>query len=519
MYAIEYKVSLLSPVLISVFNDENITHTMAHLPGSSILGAFASEYIRKKSLTDAHKDETFFSWFLGGEVIFSDAHLLMEHDGQTRQGIPIPLCMQREKGEDRIINRLKIEDPEKKTVDIPGYGWLGNETVLIQEPKRRIHFHHARADRLAGHSNDGLIFNYEALEPGQAFGGTICGSRENLDRFSGFFGPELSARMGRSRQTEYGAVRIELSPLREINFDEEIFERDGVEINEVIISLLAPCILENEYGYSHPSEKYFQLYLAAALGINIDDFKITKCFIKTVKVETYLSVWGMKRPAVTALATGSTFRLEFTVLSDITSRRLAELAWTGLGERRHEGFGRLGLNLATQERYRKENVSKAFSDGSMPPGPMPEAFRTILSSVLVNELRRKVTRRAMDRAEMFRLRPTNSLLGKLGLMVSSVRLGEVGRLFDKLKKPAKSQLEQCNDRKTTLWQFIMDSDAGDFEQITDNLLLDWAGLVEKVSFRTDTKLKEEFFQLFWQVFFHEMRSLNKAGNGEEEAHG
>lgn len=422
MYAMEYKVSLLSPVLLSVFTDENITQTMNHIPASSILGAFAAEYIRKNSLSAAHQDETFFNWFLSGRVIFSDAHLLLEKDGQIRRGIPIPLFIQSIQGEDRIINRLKIEDPKEKTKNIPGYGWFGEKTVLVREPKRRIHFHHARTDRLAGHSDDGLIFNYEALEAGQEFGGTICGSREDLEQFRGYFGPELSTRLGRSRKTEYGEVQIELFPVREVEYEEEIFERDGVEINEVIVSLRSPCILENEYGYPDPSEKRFQMYLAEALGTK--DFMITNCFAKTVKVETYLSVWGMKRPAVSALATGSTFRLEFAVLSDPIRRRLAELAWTGLGERKHEGFGRLGFNLGPQERYWKEEISKVFTDGVMPAGPMPETFRTIVSSVLRNELRQKVTSRAINDAEAFRSRPANSLLGKLGLMVSSARRGD-----------------------------------------------------------------------------------------------
>ncbi|MGE5558338.1 MAG: hypothetical protein ACM3WV_06955 [Bacillota bacterium] len=519
MYTIEYKVSLLAPVLISVFTDENITHTKTCLPGSAILGAFASEYIRKKSLADAHLDETFYTWFLGGGIIFSDAHLQIEYGGQTRQGVPIPLCIQEVKGEDKIINRLRIKDPGKKTQKIPGYGWFSDEAVYLQEPKRRIHFHHARADRLAGHSNDGLLFNYEALEPRQTFAGTIYGSQEDLERFRGFFGSDINVRLGRSRKTEYGAVRIELFPIRKIDYNEEIFERDGLEINEVIISLLSPCILENEFGFSDPSEKRFQAYLAEALGINVSDFKITDCFAKTVKVETYLSVWGMKRPAVTALATGSTFRLEFQVFSNAIRRRLAELAWTGLGDRRHEGFGRLGINIATQEKYRKERTSRLFNDNIMPAGPVPEAFRTIMTSVLVSELRREVIRRAMNYASTFIRRPTNSLLGKLGLMTSSTRLGEAGRLLEQLKKPARSQLEQCNDNKTTLWQFIIDFDLGCFEKIIENWLDKWAGLAEKVNFKVDTNLREELFHLFWRVFFHEMRSLNKTGSGEEEAHG
>lgn len=521
MYVIEYKVSLLAPVLISVFTDENITRTRTCLPGSAILGAFASEYIRKKSLVDAHQDETFYNWFLGGDVIFSDAHLQIEYGGRARQGIPVPLCIQAIKGEERIINRLKVKEPGEKTQEISDYGWFGDEVVYLQEPKRRIHFHHVRTDRLAGHGSDGLLFNYEALEPWQTFAGTICGSKEDLERFGRFFGTDINARLGRSKKTEYGAARIELSSIREIGYDDEIFEQDGLEANEVIISLLSPCILENEFGFSDPSEKRFQIYLAEVLGINIDDFKIADCFAKTVKVENYISVWGMKRPAITALATGSTFRLEFQDLSNEIRQRLVELAWTGLGERRHEGFGRLGFNIATQERYRRKKRTARFDDDTMPAGPVPEAFRTIMNLVLVSELQREMTRLATNYASIFKIRrPTNSLLGKLGLITSSTRLGEVDGLLEQLKKPARTQLEQCKDydNKTTLWQFIIGFDSGGFEQIVENWVDKWPGLANKVGFKVDTNLKEDLFQSFWQVFFHEMRVINKTGSEKGEAH-
>lgn len=519
MYVIEYKVSLLAPVLISAFTDENITRTMTCLPGSAILGAFAADYIRKKSLADAHQDETFYHWFLDGDVIFSDAHLQIEYGGRTRQGVPIPLYIQAIKGETRIINRLKIKDPGEKTREISGYGWFGDESVYLQEPKRRIHFHHARTDRLAGHGSDGLLFNYEALEPWQTFTGTICGSQEDLERFSGFFGTNLNVRLGRSRKTEYGAARIELSPIRKIDYDDAIFERDGLEANEVIISLLSPCILENEFGFSDPSEKRFQIYLAEVLGINVGDFKINDCFAKTVKVENYVSVWGMKRPAITALATGSTFRLEFQSLSNVIRQRLAELAWTGLGERRHEGFGRLGFNIASQEKYQDMKQLSRFDNDTMPAGPVPESFRTIMNSVLVSELRREITRRATNYASIFKIRrPTNSLLGKLGLITSSTRLGELSSLLEQFKKPARSQLEQCNDSKTTLWQFIIGFDSGGFERIIENWVDKWAGLVNKVDFKVDANLREDLFHRFWRTFFHEMRVINKAGSEKGEAH-
>jgi CRISPR-associated protein Csx10 len=427
------------------------------------------------------------------------------------------LCMQTDKDDIKLINRLKENHPAQKTKNKPGYGYFFDEKVITWEPKRRLHFHHARTDRLAGCGNDGLLFTYEALEPGQVFAGEICGSPEILKQFNAFFGPELHARLGRSRKTEYGEVRIELSPVREFGYNEGIFERDGVELNEVIISLLAPCILENDYGYADPSANCFRKYLAEALDINDDEFRITGCFAKTVKVETYLAVWGMKYPATAALDTGSTFRLEFQDLSESICHRLAELAWRGLGERRQEGFGRLGFNLAPREQYLVQNDFSAFSEVGIPADPMPETFRMIIATILHNELRRKVTVLATQYAGQFIARPTNSFLGKLGLMVISVPLGEFGQLLEQLKKPAKSQLEQCHNQYFTLWRFIREFDVDLVKRIMAEELR-MSECAERINFVPDTKTEEELYQLFWRVFFHEMRSDNKAGGGEEQDH-
>ncbi|HCT36322.1 MAG TPA: hypothetical protein DF292_04720 [Firmicutes bacterium] len=515
MYELEYKVTLQAPVLISNITDENTINTMDYLPGSSILGVFAAQYIRKKDLRkSAHEDADFYNWFLNGQLNFSDAFLAINHDGQSHPGYPIPFYLQKEKGTEHIINCFGVTNQQHKTANMAGYGWFGNEFV-VEQPLTKIHFHHARTSRLAGHSTDGLIFNYEAIEPGQTFIGTICGMQAELEKFAKCFDTPLDARIGRSRQTEYGAIRIELGKALPVKYEAEIFQ-SGLDANEVVIALLSPCILENEYGFSDPSEKQFHRYLAAALGLQHQDFTIQNRMVKTVKVETSLSVWGMKRPSVTALAAGSAFQLQFEKLSSDICQQLAELAHAGLGERTQEGFGRLGFNMAMNEHYQGHNRARVMS--AMPNGPAPQAFIGIFKDVLSNELRQRIVSRAIRDAEQFKTaRPTNSLCGKMHLMLGSAGINEAeSNVLSALRKPARSQLEQCHNGKDTLFNFIKQLNTNKFDELIANLMHDWETLNKQISYAPDPDAKTKLFHLYWQTFFHKMRALNNATGGEEE---
>lgn len=514
MYQLEYIAKLQAPVLISNITDENTINTMDYLPGSSILGTFAAEYIRRKQPKDAHSDMGFYAWFLSGQLVFSNAYLSIPYAGKSLAGYPVPFYLQKEKGEgqEQLFNCFQGATSVKKTSSLAGYGRFENE-VIIKEPKTKLHFHHARTDRLAGHSTDGLIFNYEALDPEQTFIGTIYGAEEDLIRFKEFFGTKLNTRIGRSRKAEYGATSIELGEISEIEYDESIFKKDGLSPNELYVTLISPCIIENEYGFADPSEKQFKRCFAEALGNS--DFVIRNCMVKTTRIETYVSVWGMKRPSVTGLAAGSSFLIEFKDLTDKMRRRMAEMAQIGIGERRHEGFGQLRFNLATHKAYQKKD-EVARENISKPNEPIPELFTRIFTDILEGELRRKAVTKALRDAERFSSpRPSNSLLGKLALMFSSVADEEICSKLDALKKPARSQLEQCDNGSATLWSFIRNRNSFSLESITSMLPDGWRELIDEIGIAPRASFMQELYKLFWQTFFHRMRTLNKEVSGEE----
>jgi CRISPR-associated protein Csx10 len=117
MYVLNYKITLLSKVLISSpTTGQNITETLGYLRGSTVLGTLASRYIAIKQLTQAHKDDIFYRWFLKGDLSFSNGYLMEQHT----ETIPTPLYIQQEKAGNSIYNIL-LTEPNDTTKPLGGF--------------------------------------------------------------------------------------------------------------------------------------------------------------------------------------------------------------------------------------------------------------------------------------------------------------------------------------------------------------------------------------------------------------
>jgi len=146
---------------------------------------FANEYIKRKGLgVKAHEDDTFYNWFLKGELKFTNAYIVQKNDDKTHILFPIPLSIQREKGKEEKAYDLLLQDEEfdKQTVGISGYGKIDGNNLYKKEVKKSLNFHHAR-DREKGVSKEGYIFNYESIDENQTFEGYIIANDEVLKHF------------------------------------------------------------------------------------------------------------------------------------------------------------------------------------------------------------------------------------------------------------------------------------------------------------------------------------------------
>ena len=212
MHKIRYRITTLSPALFVMnVGDTNMVATREYIPGSVVMGLFAGEFIRKKSLdSNAHTDDAFYRWFLQGDVRFTNAYIVSQDDrGNPRKNFPIPLSIQHEKkNETAFYDLLFYEDSIKQTVGKDGFVRMEVKSLYRQPVNKSLNFHHQR-DPEKGTVKNGLIFNYESMDAHQTFEGNILGSCEALKEVLALFPNAQTAYIGRSRNAQYGKIRFE----------------------------------------------------------------------------------------------------------------------------------------------------------------------------------------------------------------------------------------------------------------------------------------------------------------------
>lgn len=406
---LQYTIELLSPVLItSTVGDENIQMSEDYLSGSSLLGMFAGEYLRRTNDPEHTREQPgdrFKKWFLSDALRFLNGYRL---NPTGQRSLPLPLSLQHSK--DHIMEPNKApfyeglfsekddqaKEDKPKGDKYPGGFYVVHDTGLETVPVgSAFSFHHQRDDQLVGRSEAGIIFNYEYLLPYQKFKALIVGEEEELKEFlKQFKEKKFIARLGRSKNTQYGRVEInfENAQLQEVNelaltlygqVESENGEQDA-ETGQVKRSDLPPrtislipdgegpgyftltclshTILLNQHGFSRVDEKTLQTNLAQALqtllhsllqdqslSLKPGDLKIEKCFARPVGLENYIAVWKARKPSVAAFQMGSCFKIQINssidkAVLDKLPRALEVLEKEGLGIRRNEGFGRVAVN-------------------------------------------------------------------------------------------------------------------------------------------------------------------------------
>ena len=107
---IKYEVKTLSPILLSADSGEvNTVNTYEYISGNSMLGIFASKYIRDRNLSNAHEDPTFRDFFLNGKLKFLNAYIQKEIEDEKYKTYPIPFSIQKEKYRNNIIDLLWVD--------------------------------------------------------------------------------------------------------------------------------------------------------------------------------------------------------------------------------------------------------------------------------------------------------------------------------------------------------------------------------------------------------------------------
>lgn len=526
MYQLNFKIETLSPVVMSSMSNSTImTKTNSEFSGSIVRGVLATKYIEEKNLGgNAHKDSDFQKLFCGGLKFLPAFPEIL-----NRRSFILPLSLQSGKkgtADEKIIKDLLTDEPPKGYKNFRGYGVIDEEKIQKVSVKTNIFMHMSRSgenERLSGKSEDGNIYNYESLNEGQNFCGVILGDEENLKKLSVALNLENNSTnifVGRSRFTQYGKCKMtfgKIEPVENKNLGEKIFLR-----------LETPLISAEDYFIS--AEKILQSEVVDALnkifGKNI--FSLGKVFSSNVEIENFVTVWGMKRPRISALAAGSVFELKTSEnLSDENLKMLGEKIFDGFGIRTEEGFGQLRFwepKNFTIGKIEKNKIEK--------PKNFSKSVVDTAKKILLARCLEQVRIYAHEDAEKLKsqLRHGNMthffarLDGMLSAALSSdnVRENFKNLLEEEIRGGSLFETHLKNFRMTNgqlLYDVMMNS--ADFPRKVDDLkndLKNFSNLLDELEIKDFKFVENKFYGEYLQNYFRTARKFAAGvkGGGDDE---
>ena len=365
MYEMKIRIETKSPVILSAPGHTSImTATQEFFSGSVLRGIFAERFIalREKDGTEPHEDADFMSLFYGG-LRFVDANPVDPQTGVRTIHLPFSIQQSKDRKEIRdLIQAGKRLKPGLKSMK--GLAAINGREVRSVSVNRTISLHISRSDlidasgaeRLAGKSKNGGIYNYEAIAAGQLFEGSICGGQELLQKLrKRMKDKRFSCYVGRSKYTQYGLCEISLEKITEAAADP--IPSDGLYLRLETPFLPRAVSCDVQAGDVAAMIDEITAAISKQIGGTVHLPKRKRSlFAKTEEVDNFVGVWGLRRPRETALAAGTVFVLEKEGgWQPSDAAPLNEICRSGVGRRRAEGFGQLrlwngdGLHAATEK--------------------------------------------------------------------------------------------------------------------------------------------------------------------------
>ncbi len=509
MHKLRYHITTKAPLVISArHGDMNMVATEKYIPGGTVLGILAGRFMNKKNIiNNAHKNEDFYNWFLAGNLKITNAYIYTKNDDDKEfVNFPAPVSIQKTKYTEKIVDFLYFDASDIQTQAINTFCKLDEYTLYTKDVKTSLNFHHAR-DRIKGIPEQGKIFNYESIMPGQIFEGALQGSEGDLKKLISVCGENWTAHAGRSKNTQYGEIEFKI-----LSDKPAPVEQADITDGEVALTLLSDTIIYNEFGYSTTDKKKFKKYLSNL----VKGLKITNAFVKKGDVETFTGIWGLKKPSETCFLAGSVFLLD---ISEVDKNDLNKLLENGIGERTHEGYGMCKLGLQTEDELIQDESQDKDVKFPKPKHPLPEQAKQILVKIIKNYITGQAQLTAFEEQARFEtagLIP-NSLAGKLQAMSKSKGKGKEKKKdgfadsIEQLKKTAQNNLENCHNKDNTLFNFIKNkknlvesiiSSSGN-KQVKD--------LCKEIDYdpAIDTDFEKRLYKLYFTTFFSMMRKREK----------
>lgn len=465
MKAIPYQITLLEPLLATrIAGDPNSAVSYPYVPGSMVRGAVVAAFMRDKGLRSLDADDN------QARRLFFDSYARYLNaypaDAERRRALPTPRSLFHVKGEKSPLYDFaqevvyEVNDEKAQFVgaarDSQLFCWIDGDTIYFLSPQRRVNVHTFR-DRTKGRATEdsGAVFQYDALEEGQAFRGWVLVEHDaDVDLLSALL--KQVQRLGGSSNSGYGRVSVEVgdpvdvsrSPWREVPESPEAI----IAGETFIVTLLSDVLVREPETGSYTWD--IRPALQKVLGnipieyIELSDVDEQRSVWRIEEVGGFNRIWGLPLPQAQAIAAGSVF--VFRAQQPITKEAIAAVEWQGIGERRTEGFGRLVVGWQREARLNVVDAPKVpkitLSTVQIPMGPAQTLATQMAERTLRRELDHKL-REAIFRIEIpDKLAVSNAQLSRMRVIVrEALANGDIQRV--------QQYLAIVNERRSVRDQF------------------------------------------------------------------
>lgn len=458
MKALYYHLHLLEPTLVTALEgDPNSAVAFDYIPGSVIRGAIIGLFMRQGHLQelDAADDET-RRVFFSDNTRYLNAYPLVNE----KRALPVPKSWHIQKGEATPIYDFAwgSNHPENPK-GIGGFAAVTTDGVTKALAERFIAVHTQR-DRQKGRATEdsGAIYRYDSLAAGQTFAGAIiCENESDAEWLNRFIHADVEIQIGGARSASYGRVRFE-----QTTFYDDWPEQAShfVKGQPLVVTLLSDTILRNASGEYETNLTTLCDALVRRLNIESEGLgTASQAYLETTLVGGFNRKWGLPLPQTAALKMGGT--VVFTDHS-LTRENVDRLMRWGIGERRTEGFGRIGVNIYVSPQY--DLTSEHSTTSSEQQQPI-EIYTRLPAPLARRKLRQMLDDKITEVANAVTVQspPRSSQLNALRSVVQDALRGSPVNA----NTPADA-LKRLDERGVTRRQF-------DKARVNGQRLTDWIG--------------------------------------------
>ena len=329
----EYEIKLILKAESNIMVSKQFSEiTENYIPGSNIMGAVASKYIKEKNIKDFNNiTDEYIDLFLNGNVTYSNAYIT-EKDGNVEY-YPAPLSYSKVKNKNKVYHN-KMFDVNETDIQLSNFGdkFVSlDENNYVKEVETVEHYHHQRAKDLSvGHvtdgANGGTFYQFLTIEKGQYFMTCIKGKGKYIDKIKNHIKENEILRVGKSKTAEYGKLIITNMKVAEsVNLTKKY--------NKFAVILTSPLILLDEEKVQISKDKETLIKTLKRLFGN-HNLKDTKAFIGYSEESGFNAIWKLPKEQVVSYASGTTIVFETDELIELKEKYI-------IGERTNEGYGQL----------------------------------------------------------------------------------------------------------------------------------------------------------------------------------